>query len=888
MKNKKLLTLLVLAVFAFASCGQNSGGQVNPPVDNAITLPTSSVTLQVGQATQITYTVQPAEATVSFNSSNTAVATVDTTGLVNAISEGTADITLTHSLDSTVTKTFTVTVEAAAQSVTHQAPFVKTVDENAVLRNYDEKFDLMVDDFSGSTLKGTLVGSENEGLLRVLVDSENGDFPNSGDASIYKTASAAFGAAHPDVVGFKMRAVGEGVLSINDLVLGVRGSDDFALYNINLGEALNSDNEENPELTAEWQEIEVDFGNTIEDDTTEYKLPDGSDSGVMVLDTMVGFHLFAKADVEVSQVIEIAEVYTVKGTTKTVVDCFDHPATNKNPTFNPWWVDSTGYVVRKGVNIGEGSYTVALPEGADEFSKLVVEMSGDNSALTVNGKAAKDPEGAAIAASANGAFFDFVIDLEASEITLGESLVLASEKTLDVSAIFLTNLQEKEAATAYPLIDIENRQIFDDFNRTQNEFIADWDVASTADYSPDQISVALSYHNGNKATVHDGVLDVQPDGDYVNVKEASPAAESGFKYLVIVAKGNLEGFRLGSSEVIWSHDWLAGPGLKSIPTDMDSYEYKTGEFVHYIIDLKENGSDIGKDAFIDMYFNNAVQIDSIYFANEAVNHVQYGPTELLASPAALTGYAYVGWVYIGGAERIDLTISGEGTLHTLRFTDDNGDYWFKNGTVINIKGQPISDELSFDAEHPLTISIDVAATGLKLDGAHLHAGDFDGTTTTGSLTSITFTRHCTSPWRAEENVPLGIASPKDYSYLGSFAQQEKLGKILEVSMVADAEGADLQTFRIEGGEVAYANQGKVILEDGTALDPNTVVSSDVENPTVIRIDLDATFAGLGVLSYDAGGYLHFHFGGWGESTAIITFSAKVFVPYTVAYELAQY
>ena len=396
-------------------------------------------------------------------------------------------------------------------TVEHQSPFVRDVAQGTLLREYKEQFDVMVDDFSSATLKGTLTGgAKNEGILRVLVDSANDDKPTSPSASIYKLGSTTFESAHPDVIGFKMRKVGNGTLSTKDLVLGLRGNDAFKVFEINLEHAFDSNNEALPELTTEWQNIEVDLGNTIEDDTTEYVVEDdGSASGVRVLDTLLGFHFFVKPTVEVSQVIEIEEVYTVKGTTKTIVDDFNHPRVDKNTTIECWWSDSTGFIVRRGVNIKGGSYEVDLPEAAAGYENLVLELNGDATGLKVNNTAVT-------LSPVNGAFHDFVINLEDAGITLGQKVKLEATGDLNVSAIFVSNLQEKQAVSAYPVIDIENRVVFDDFNRTQAEFIADWDTASTADYSPDPISVALSYSQGNLASVHDGVLDIkQPESPFL-------------------------------------------------------------------------------------------------------------------------------------------------------------------------------------------------------------------------------------------------------------------------------------------------------------------------------------------------------------------------------------
>jgi len=79
-----------------------------------VTLNKSQVTLNVGESSQLTATVTPANATnkaVSWSSSNNAIATVSANGLVTAIGAGTATITVTTA-DGGFTKTATITVAA--------------------------------------------------------------------------------------------------------------------------------------------------------------------------------------------------------------------------------------------------------------------------------------------------------------------------------------------------------------------------------------------------------------------------------------------------------------------------------------------------------------------------------------------------------------------------------------------------------------------------------------------------------------------------------------------------------------------------------------------------------------------------------------------------------
>lgn len=75
---------------------------------------TSSMTLEVGESKTISTTVSPSDAynkSLSFTSSNTSVATVDSNGKVTAKAAGTATITVATTDGSNVSKTCTVTVE---------------------------------------------------------------------------------------------------------------------------------------------------------------------------------------------------------------------------------------------------------------------------------------------------------------------------------------------------------------------------------------------------------------------------------------------------------------------------------------------------------------------------------------------------------------------------------------------------------------------------------------------------------------------------------------------------------------------------------------------------------------------------------------------------------
>jgi hypothetical protein len=92
---------------------------VNVPVTGVSVTPTTA-TINTGATQQLTATVSPANATnktVSWSSNNTAVATVNASGLVTGVSQGSAIITVTTQSGNR-TATSTITVNAAAGTIT--------------------------------------------------------------------------------------------------------------------------------------------------------------------------------------------------------------------------------------------------------------------------------------------------------------------------------------------------------------------------------------------------------------------------------------------------------------------------------------------------------------------------------------------------------------------------------------------------------------------------------------------------------------------------------------------------------------------------------------------------------------------------------------------------
>ncbi len=101
----------------------------NVPVTGVTVSPTTA-SINVGATQQLTATVAPSNATnknVSWSTSNAAVATVSTSGLVTGVSAGTATITVTTQ-DGSRTATSAITVNAAAGTITcYRAPGAITI-----------------------------------------------------------------------------------------------------------------------------------------------------------------------------------------------------------------------------------------------------------------------------------------------------------------------------------------------------------------------------------------------------------------------------------------------------------------------------------------------------------------------------------------------------------------------------------------------------------------------------------------------------------------------------------------------------------------------------------------------------------------------------------------
>ena len=199
------LTLALISLVLFTSCGPEANKPT--PEVTSITLQKSAATLQTGETLELTATVSPADAKVTFSSSNTAVATVCEKGVVKAIAPGTATITA-QAGDKKATCTITV-VEGKNVSIFNKLDgkkypsgstidYVATISEEdaggcdldllfSVIKTMKYKTEITFDnEFDGFICIGECetvnnIKSHKVDATEYTADSEKGPIKNKGD-----------------------------------------------------------------------------------------------------------------------------------------------------------------------------------------------------------------------------------------------------------------------------------------------------------------------------------------------------------------------------------------------------------------------------------------------------------------------------------------------------------------------------------------------------------------------------------------------------------------------------------------------------------------------------------------------------------------------------------
>ena len=125
-------------IFGFLSACGGGGGSSGPPTLTSIEVSAASGSVALGTTDQLTATGvysdnshQTITSSVTWSSSNTAIATVSASGLVTPVAEGSSTITATMS---SISGTTSVTVTAAAVTAVAVTPASKTL-AKAATRN---------------------------------------------------------------------------------------------------------------------------------------------------------------------------------------------------------------------------------------------------------------------------------------------------------------------------------------------------------------------------------------------------------------------------------------------------------------------------------------------------------------------------------------------------------------------------------------------------------------------------------------------------------------------------------------------------------------------------------------------------------------------------------
>lgn len=795
-----------------------------------------------------------------------------------------------------------ISADYLGEVIEHRSAFVADLPEGSVTRAYNSEFDLMIDDHSAETSTAITQGTathHNKPALRVLVDNEADGFPGTPDAAIYKMATGSTEIEAYEGIGFKMRVV-SGKIDYSNLVLGLRGGDAWNVYEISLADALNPDGDPLPELTNEFQEITICPNLSIEDGDVEYTLLGTEDpSGTKVLNEILGIHLYARG--EMSAIVEIQEVYVTNPGDVKVLDNFNRKDVGKTDD-TCWWRGSTGFIMLRNTTIvTDGFYMPGTPAFYKDWENLVLNVQGFSQGtglyfFDANGTLVKnipwwelkDPNGNLVPNAVEGAFHPIVINFEQSGLdpTNVINFSVGSISELAIAEVYLSNLQNEAAIEEYPRIDTINARFFDNFDRTVTHIAATYEegnagVDETVANAGLYYSIAYSHAELTSVDGEALVLAPCPEG-YIQVTEGSETGRNGAKYIVFVMKtegeGGLNDFRIQSSTggVKYLNEWVAGPGLSSVPADADKYPYVDADgYTHYIMDIEATGWDVA-DA-LDIYYTGTatVKISSIYFANDFVQTQAYYPGGATGE-ISTAAYAYLYGGYItANTLQYAMILKGDGTvtLGSLRMEYNGSTIWAKDDLVM-IDGMT---GLARDAATPVStegevVIIDLVASGFdtsKAEHVHLHWGDV-ADIPTGTITVM------------QQPQALGVvtypmvtldrtAKSADFSEGGYVwgGNTAILGEEIAVIVTIVGDGnATLESLRIE-------YNGKTIwLKDvNYATDMATGQPADLTAP--IPTTGGTYMLNFLVAGFDMGvtNYMHFHWGDYGTGNGAVTITS---------------
>ena len=803
--------------------------------------------------------------------------------------------------------------ESKPAEITHREGLNKTLAEGAVTRTYDERFDSIVEDFSGASLLGTTDGESHAGYLREVVDSNLTSFQNSPGAAIFKMASGTFEGDKTligqSTINIKMR-VAEGKLTLKDLILGIRPGDDndAHVYPISLADAVDGDQEALPELTNEYQTLSISVSESIGDENTVFP---GTE--LKVLSAALGFHLYVKSGSDVSAVVEIAEVSYSKGESTVVIDDFarEKIAGNDRVYWGP--TDCADAVlVRKGVKLGDSKkYTTPeLTAAQKEYSHVVIDALGDLTGASVEVTyddasstvkslpfaSLKAKGDTAVANAVNGAYSPLAIDLSTFAGPTGAkakkiAIKNTGTKELQIANVFMTNFEEPQLDKKYPHLNTSTAVTFDNFERDFASLGSDWN-ASAADEKNVKAGINgfVSYSNGANISTSGGALHLPAtSGDgYDEVTIGSKHTLKDAQYLVFSIKGeegaDLSAFRfeMGSATAVYFNAAMAMEGVKTYGDEKISSPYVTTEgYTWYVVDLHYHNLPAGD--LINIYYSGtkAISISSIFYANSFAALDGRGSENVVKEEIDLASYKWVGNVGPHVKTRyLGFTVKGDGTatLKSFRVQLNGNTVWIKDGKldVYDSTGRKVTGDEVIPTENT-TYYVDLSGDNFGATGdgwTHLHVGDLEGAT--GKVTfSGLFAANAGVAFEAVSSADVTCAAG-GYNYLAGYTATSHVDWFTMV--LAGNEVSDLSQFRIEvvpaGGTstVYWAKDHAGMLKDryGEALD----LTAKVKDNVGVALDLSVLS-----ISLEKGDVIHFHHScdtaGWNIKLAAYAVSEEV-------------
>lgn len=200
----------------------NSAGPAGPVAVTGVALNKTATSIEAGQSEQLTATVEPANAddpSVTWSSSNTAVATVDQNGNVSAIAAGTTTITVTTT-DGNKTASCAVTVTAPAAPIDVNSISLKSATTISI--GASETLTVTYDPVDANTNKALTWSSSNTSVATV---DENGKVTGVAAGTATITATTANGKTATCTVTVQAVAVTGVTLSKTSVSLQIGGTE---------------------------------------------------------------------------------------------------------------------------------------------------------------------------------------------------------------------------------------------------------------------------------------------------------------------------------------------------------------------------------------------------------------------------------------------------------------------------------------------------------------------------------------------------------------------------------------------------------------------------------------------------------------------------------------